>query len=67
MTTSSSFVFVGARRPSGEGDPAPYLRRAFSVGHGLRRAELVVTALGVLEAYVNGERLGDEVLAPGWT
>ncbi|MCM6761527.1 glycoside hydrolase family 78 protein [Rathayibacter sp. ZW T2_19] len=67
MTTSSPYVFVGARRPSGEGDPAPYLRRAFSVGHGLRRAELVVTALGVLEAYVNGERLSDEVLAPGWT
>ncbi|MDU0328446.1 family 78 glycoside hydrolase catalytic domain [Microbacterium sp. KSW2-21] len=65
--TSPSSVFVGAIRPSQEGDPAAYFRRGFSVSEGLRRAELVVTALGVVETYVNGERLGDEVLAPGWT
>ncbi|ROQ52603.1 alpha-L-rhamnosidase [Rathayibacter sp. PhB152] len=68
MTTHTEpAAFVGADRPSEEGDPAVYFRRGFTVGGGLRRAELVVTALGVVEAYVNGTRLGDEVLAPGWT
>ncbi|NQX03200.1 family 78 glycoside hydrolase catalytic domain [Rathayibacter sp. VKM Ac-2856] len=68
MTTHSEpAAFVGADRPSEEGDPAVYFRRGFTVGDGLRRAELIVTALGVVEAYINGTRLGTEVLAPGWT
>ena len=68
MTTHSEpAAFVGADRPSEEGDPAVYFRRGFTVDDGLRRAELIVTALGVVEAYVNGTRLGTEVLAPGWT
>ena len=32
-----------------------------------RRARLYITALGLYEAYVNGTRVGDERLAPGWT
>ncbi|NQX16628.1 alpha-L-rhamnosidase [Rathayibacter sp. VKM Ac-2857] len=68
MTTHSEpAAFVGADRPSEEGDPAVYFRRGFTVDDELRRAELIVTALGVVEAYVNGTRLGTEVLAPGWT
>ncbi|ONH52096.1 alpha-L-rhamnosidase [Frankia sp. CcI49] len=47
--------------------PAPYLRREFTVGPGLRSATLHVTALGLVEAHLNGSRVGDEVLAPGWT
>ncbi|TPX16387.1 uncharacterized protein E0L32_004036 [Thyridium curvatum] len=31
------------------------------------RARLYITALGVFEAFLNGERLGDECMAPGWT
>ena len=48
-------------------DPAPYLRREITVADGLRRATLHVTALGLVEPWVNGTRVGDEVLAPGWT
>lgn len=36
-------------------------------GIGIQKAELVLTALGVYEAEVNGKRVGDYVLAPGWT
>ena len=42
-------------------------RREFEVGAGLRSAELLVTALGVYAAELNGLRVGDHVLAPGWT
>lgn len=30
-------------------------------------ARLYATAFGVYEAYINGQRVGDHILAPGWT
>ncbi len=47
--------------------PAPVLRRRFGLSSVPRRARLYITALGLYEAYVNGTRVGDERLAPGWT
>ena len=54
-------------RRSDEGGPALYFRREFDVADGLVGARLLVTALGVVEPYVNGQRVGDGVLEPGWT
>lgn len=42
-------------------------RRTFSVRDGLVRAWLYASALGIYTAECNGQRVGDEVLAPGWT
>ncbi|WP_051393392.1 alpha-L-rhamnosidase [Glycomyces arizonensis] len=53
-----------ALEPAG---PAPYFRREFTVDERPERATLHVTALGVVEPHLNGARVGDEVLAPGWT
>jgi alpha-L-rhamnosidase len=47
--------------------PVPYLRRSFSVDQPVASARLHVTALGLYEARLNGSRIGDAVLAPGWT
>ena len=47
--------------------PAPYLRRVFSVGKPVASARLHVTALGLYEARLNGQRVGDAYLSPGWT
>jgi alpha-L-rhamnosidase len=47
--------------------PAPYLRRAFAVDQPVTSARLYVTALGLYEARLNGRRVGDEFLTPGWT
>jgi alpha-L-rhamnosidase len=47
--------------------PAPYLRRAFAVDGQVASARLYVTALGLYEARLNGQRIGDAFLAPGWT
>jgi alpha-L-rhamnosidase len=49
------------------GEAAVYFRREFAVGPGLLRATLKVTALGIVVPRLNGARVGDEVLAPGWT
>jgi alpha-L-rhamnosidase len=47
--------------------PCPYLRHEFEVSERVTQARLHVTALGVYEPYLNGELVGDHVLAPGWT
>lgn len=47
--------------------PADYYRREFEVTPRPVRATLYVTALGLYEVRVNGRRVGDEHLAPGWT
>ncbi|GGR28976.1 glycoside hydrolase family 78 protein [Deinococcus ruber] len=47
--------------------PAPLLRTTFSVRPGLVSARLYVSALGVYEARLNGARVGDQLLSPGWT
>jgi alpha-L-rhamnosidase len=47
--------------------PAPFLRKTFFVGARVTRARLYATALGLYEALVNGQRVGDCQLAPGWT
>ena len=35
--------------------------------HGVHRAELVATAKGLFRCWIDGERVGDDELAPGWT
>jgi alpha-L-rhamnosidase len=43
------------------------LRREFSVKPGLRRAIVHVCGLGQYEFSANGRKVGDDLLAPGWT
>ena len=47
--------------------PCPHLRRAFEIAKPVTRARLYASALGVYELELNGERVGNHVLAPGWT
>jgi alpha-L-rhamnosidase len=47
--------------------PAPHLRKAFSVRGPIKQAVLYVTARGLYEASINGQRVGTAELAPGWT
>ncbi|MCK9930219.1 glycoside hydrolase family 78 protein [Frankia sp. Mgl5] len=69
MPPHRNAAFIAAPSDPGGRDPvpAPYLRREFTVGAGLRSATLHVTAVGLIEAHLNGAPVGDEVLAPGWT
>jgi len=47
--------------------PAPLLRRAFVLSEPVRSARLYVSGLGFVEVHLNGRRVGDRVLEPGWT
>jgi alpha-L-rhamnosidase len=44
-----------------------YLRKAFAVNAPIASARLYVTAKGLYEVYVNGQRVGRDYMAPGWT
>jgi alpha-L-rhamnosidase len=43
------------------------LRHVFAVPEGVVSARLYLTAHGLAEAEINGTRIGDEELTPGWT
>ena len=64
---SAQFVTPGWDEDTSRAQPAPLLRREFQVRAGLAQARLYVTALGVYEAQINGQAVGDHVLDPGWT
>lgn len=48
-------------------DPAPLLRKEFTITKPVVRARLYVAGLGYAYASVNGERLDKQVLDPPWT
>jgi len=47
--------------------PCPFLRKTFRLEQPVKAARLTVTALGMYECEINGQRVGDHVFAPGWT
>ncbi len=46
---------------------ASYLRKTFLVGGKIKKATLYVTSLGVFEMSLNGKKIGDDLLTPGWS
>lgn len=49
------------------GDIVPAFSKCFQVNEPIKKATLHITALGVYEAVLNGKRVGEFIMAPGWT
>lgn len=49
------------------GEGLPLFRRDFALPAGTAKTVLRATALGVFELYLNGRRVGNEEMKPGWT
>lgn len=47
--------------------PCPYMRKRFSVRGQIKDARLYISALGLYEPYLNGQRVGLDIFTPGWT
>ena len=47
--------------------PSPMFRKEFSLSGEIRSARLYITSLGLYNAEINGKKVGDQVLTPGWT
>lgn len=55
------------KRKSSGGQPCPYLRTSFHLNSDVKSAVLHWTALGLAEVRLNGTKVGDAMLAPGWS
>jgi alpha-L-rhamnosidase len=47
--------------------PAPLLRKNFDLKKTVKSGRLYITSHGLYEAHINGKRVGDQYLTPGWT
>ena len=63
--------WIGHHAPPAFEDLAvvPYLRKGFEVeaGKPIARARVYATALGLYRLFVNGARVGEDLMTPGWT
>lgn len=46
---------------------APFLRKSFAVSKNVKTALLFISGLGHYQASINGKKIGNAFLAPGWT
>ncbi|SFC19499.1 alpha-L-rhamnosidase [Parapedobacter composti] len=56
-----------AQTTDGKPVPSPVFRKAFTVEKEIADARLYVTAHGLYEVALNGQRVGDYYFTPGWT
>jgi alpha-L-rhamnosidase len=47
--------------------PSPHFRKEFQVGKSISSAKVYITSHGFYELHLNGKKVGDQVLTPGWT
>jgi alpha-L-rhamnosidase len=47
--------------------PSPYFRKEFSIGKSIKKARVYVTSHGFYVMHLNGNKVGDQLLTPGWT
>lgn len=53
--------------PDAPSEPASWLRRSFKLSGPITQARLYVTARGLFELHLNGQRVGEDHFANGWT
>jgi len=56
-----------ARTTDTNSQPAPFLRRSFKLDGPIKRARAYLCGLGYYELYLNGGKVGDHLLDPGYT
>ncbi|MBW9116955.1 family 78 glycoside hydrolase catalytic domain [Rhizobium cauense] len=69
--TSATYRWSAAMvRPladKGEGTPASFLQKNFVLESVAGSEVLRISALGLYRAFINGQRVGNDLLTPGWT
>ncbi len=68
----AQWIGDGSQSPVNEIDfykdePTPMFRKTFNVKKPIASVRLYITGLGYYEAHINGDRVGNNVLDPGWT
>jgi alpha-L-rhamnosidase len=47
--------------------PSPHFRKEFALAKSVASARVYITSHGYYELHINGKKVGDQVLTPGWT
>ena len=63
---SAAFISGETEEHAGESD-SRYLRSEFCVEGNVLEAYACTTALGLYHFYLNGKKVGEDEMAPGWT
>lgn len=64
---SASWITMENEKEMEGSKPCHYLRKEFPTTKKIKSARIYVSALGLYELYLNGEKVGDELFTPGWT
>lgn len=64
---AGDWITCGRGRTTPSSGPLPRFRNVFEVKKPVTRAVLYSSGVGFHEMYLNGEKVGDEVLSPLWT
>jgi alpha-L-rhamnosidase len=63
----ANWISPPGQEPAQDATPPAIFRKAFALRTAIKRARIYVTARGVYDLVLNGERVGEDFLAPGWT
>ncbi len=63
----ADFITADTQEQDSELSDGRLLRKEFLVGKKVKSARAYATAMGMYEMFLNGKRVGDYVLTPGWT
>lgn len=64
---SSDFISAPWAEEENEPLPEDLFRKTFNLDFDARKARLYITAHGLYETEINGKRVGDHFMAPGWS
>ena len=69
---NTKWINDGSKNPANDSDyykqdRMPLLRKEFSASKKIESARLYISGIGYYEAYLNGKKIGDHVLDPGFT
>ena len=68
----AEWIYNGTDAPENEAEmykdsPAPIFRKDFQAQKEIKSARLTIAGLGYYEAFLNGLKIGSDMLNPGWT
>ena len=68
----AQWISDGSQRPAKDedaykDDPMPLFRKEFNASKKIESARLYISGLGYYEAYLNGKKISNNMLDPGWT
>jgi alpha-L-rhamnosidase len=68
----AKWIDDGSKTPDNDADfyqddPAPLFRKEFTAKKKIATARLYMTGVGYYEPYINGQKIGTQMLDPGWT